>query len=77
MSELGHEPTFTTPLRSVWNAPLNRHSAPSVGNAAVGRPTRLKAVGLACANLRHSLVHAPEMKFSVCYIETLCDRKEN
>ncbi len=49
-------PTFTTPLHSVWNAPLNRHSAPSVGNAAVGRPTRLKAVGLACAmNVGHPL----------------------
>ncbi len=33
MSALGHVPTFTTPLRSVWNAPLNRHSAPNVGYA--------------------------------------------
>ena len=41
MSELGHVPTFTTPLRSVWNAPLNRHSAPKVGKAAMIGPSGL------------------------------------
>jgi hypothetical protein len=24
-SHLGHEPTFSTPLRCVWNAAVNRH----------------------------------------------------
>jgi hypothetical protein len=28
---LGHEPTFAACQRSVWNATVNRHSAPKVG----------------------------------------------
>jgi hypothetical protein len=35
MTGLGHVPTFATPLRYVWNAAVNRHSRPNVGNAAV------------------------------------------
>ncbi len=31
MAALGHEPTFGTCQRSVWNATVNRHSAPKVG----------------------------------------------
>jgi hypothetical protein len=28
---LGHEPSFSMPLNNVWNAAMNRHSAPKVG----------------------------------------------
>ncbi len=31
MTASGHEPTFAACQRSVWNAPVNRHSAPNVG----------------------------------------------
>ncbi len=34
-SALGHVPTFTTPLRNVWNAVVNRRSGPVVGYPAV------------------------------------------
>ncbi len=36
---LGHEPSFSAPLHSVWNAAMNRHSGPSVGNAAKFGPS--------------------------------------
>ena len=36
--EAHHEPTFAACQRSVWNATMNRHSAPNVGNAPVSRP---------------------------------------
>jgi len=39
MSSLGHVPTFVTPLRHVGKAAITRHSAPNVGNAAMGGPT--------------------------------------
>jgi len=42
-------PTFTTPLRSVWNATVNRHSAPSVG-----KPHRLAAGNLAWVSFEPS-----------------------
>jgi len=38
-SELGHVPTFATPLRHVWKAAKTRHSAPNVGNAAMIGPS--------------------------------------
>ena len=38
-SELGHVPTFTTPLRHVWKAAITRHSAPNVGKAAMIGPS--------------------------------------
>jgi hypothetical protein len=38
MSELGHEPTFAACQRNVWNATVNRHSAPNFGNAPVSEP---------------------------------------
>jgi hypothetical protein len=39
MSRWGHSRTFATPLRHVWDAPMNRHSAPSVGKVAVNGPS--------------------------------------
>jgi len=33
---LGHERAFSVALDRVWNAPISRHSRPSVGNAAIG-----------------------------------------
>ena len=38
MSESGHEPTFSTAWRSVWNAAISRHSAPNVGNVSNNLP---------------------------------------
>ena len=38
MSELGHVPTFATPLHDVWNAAMNRHSGLNVGNGTVSGP---------------------------------------
>jgi hypothetical protein len=39
LSEVGHVPTFATPLNRVWNAAVNGHSRPNVGNAAVYVPS--------------------------------------
>jgi hypothetical protein len=36
---LGHEPSFSMSLHNVWNAAMNRHSGPEVGNAAVSVPS--------------------------------------
>jgi hypothetical protein len=38
MAAWGHVPTFATPLHDFWNAAINRHSGPNVGNAAVNVP---------------------------------------
>ena len=35
---LGHQPSFSTPLHNVWNAAMNRHSGPEVGNGTVSGP---------------------------------------
>ena len=32
-SVVGHVPTFSTPLRSVWYPAMNRHTRPSIGNS--------------------------------------------
>jgi hypothetical protein len=38
---LGQTTTFGAPFGHVWNAPMNRHSGPNVGNALVSGPETL------------------------------------
>ncbi len=52
MSELGHEPTFAACQRSVWNATVNRHSAPSVSRSGCRRKIDRRACSTDCFRTR-------------------------
>ena len=45
MTVLGHSRKFSTRQRHVWNAVVNRHSAPNVGYRVTGRVKLMTGLG--------------------------------
>lgn len=61
MSVLGQSRTFRTPLRYVWNAAMNRHSGPNIGNAPITATIIVWHCGLhqpiaRCADYRSEII---------------------